>query len=349
MVLEGITPPAAPAERRALSGSELAAGQRLACRVPVVSGMKVDVPKASLITGQRLQLAGPAGAALIDAAVRSLPVHAEPPTLRDQRSDFDRLAAAAAITHGVRRLRAGPDVLRQLTPLARRTGWELSLLVRGDEVIGALAPGRRAVGLAIDLGTTKIAGYLLDLGTGAELAADGLMNPQIAYGEDVVSRLAHAVRTEHGADDLARVVREGIDALVGTLCRQAGMERDAVADGCVVANTAMHHLLLGLPTRQLAAAPFVAATSAPRRRPGARSRPRPGTGRPDPRPAQHRRVRRRGPRRHDPRRGPRSGRRREGGCGHRHQHGDRAAPPGDRPPRLHLVRLRSGLRGCAHP
>ena len=263
VVLEGITPPAAPAERRALSGSELAAGQRLACRVPVVSGMKVDVPKASLITGQRLQLAGPAGAALIDAAVRSLPVHAEPPTLRDQRSDFDRLAAAAAITHGVRRLRAGPDVLRQLTPLARRTGWELLLLVRGDEVIGALAPGRRVVGLAIDLGTTKIAGYLLDFGTGAELAADGLMNPQIAYGEDVVSRLAHAVRTEHGADDLARVVREGIDALVGTLCRQAGVERDAVGDGCVVANTAMHHLLLGLPTRQLAAAPFVAATSAP--------------------------------------------------------------------------------------
>ena len=89
------------------------------------------------------------------------------------------------------------------------------------------------------------------------------MNPQIAYGEDVISRLAYAERTPGGSHELAMVVRSAIDGLVGGLADRVGVAREQVVDGCVVGNTAMHHLYLGLPTRQLAVAPFVAASAAP--------------------------------------------------------------------------------------
>ena len=263
VVLAGELPPPTDADRRALSRTEIAAGERLACRVPVTSDVKVNVPRASLITDQRLQVLGPKRTIAVDPAVRAYRVQAEPPTLLDARSDFDRVAAAATIAHGLRRLQADPVVLRTLSPLLRRMAWGVTLLVRGNDVVGVLEPGRHAVGLAVDLGTTKIAGYLIDLETGEELAGEGAMNPQIAYGEDVISRLAYAARHEGGDEELARVVRAGVDSLVGSLCATAGIERDQVAEGCIVGNTAMHHLLLGLPTRQLAQAPFVAATSSP--------------------------------------------------------------------------------------
>jgi len=115
----------------------------------------------------------------------------------------------------------------------------------------------------VDLGTTKIAGYLVDLETGEELAADGVMNPQIAYGEDVIARLAHAARDPGGSRRLAEAVRAAINDLAGSLAADAGVARDQIAAASIVGNTAMHHLLLALPTRQLSVSPFVPATSRP--------------------------------------------------------------------------------------
>ena len=117
------------------------------------------------------------------------------------------------------------------------------------------------MGFAVDLGTTKIAGYLVDLETGEELAATGIMNPQIGYGEDVISRLVHAGRNDEGRHELARVVREGLNNLIVALAFQAGVAQEQIAEACIVGNTAMTHLLLELPVQQLAVSPFVAATS----------------------------------------------------------------------------------------
>jgi uncharacterized 2Fe-2S/4Fe-4S cluster protein (DUF4445 family) len=133
--------------------------------------------------------------------------------------------------------------------------------VRGHEIIGFGAPGQRPLGLAVDLGTTKIAGYLVDLATGEELAAVGIMNPQIGYGEDVISRLVHADRTDAGKHELARVVREGLNNLIVALAFKAGVTQEQIAEACIVGNTAMTHLLLKLPVHQLAVSPFVAANS----------------------------------------------------------------------------------------
>jgi uncharacterized 2Fe-2S/4Fe-4S cluster protein (DUF4445 family) len=262
-VLAGEVTPPVDADRRFLSQLELDGGQRLACRAHVVGAVKVHVPRASLVTDQRLQVDGLARAVVVDAAVRAYEVDVAAPTLRDLRSDLDRVTGALEVAHGLHRLQADPAVIRQLSALARRTGWRLVAYVRGRRIVGFAAPGRRPIGLAIDLGTTKIAGYLVDLETGEELAASGVMNPQIGYGEDVISRMVYATRNVDGAAALAALVRASIDGLAGTLAEAAGIARDQIAEACIVGNTAMHHLFLGLPVEQLSVAPFVAAVSSP--------------------------------------------------------------------------------------
>ncbi len=262
-VLDGDAGQPGEADRGFLSREELVGGQRLACQTRAVGDGRVHVPRASLVTAQRLQVAGAARDIGVEAAVRGWPAEADAPTLADHRGDFDRVAASLRVAGAPADLVASPEVLRQLSPLARRTGWRLTAYLRGHEVVGFAAPGRRAVGLAVDLGTTKIAGYLVDLESGEELAADGVMNPQIAYGEDVIARLAHGARRLGGGDQLAGAVRAAISDLAGSLAADAGVARDQIAAACVVANTAMHHLLLALPTRQLSVAPFVPATARP--------------------------------------------------------------------------------------
>jgi len=132
---------------------------------------------------------------------------------------------------------------------------------RGAEVIGCTAAGKRPLGVAVDIGCTKIAAYLLDLESGDQLAACGIANPQISYGEDLISRLVFARRGKQQAQQLARCVQAAISELINTLTKHAKVDPDQVADLCVVGNTAMTHLFLELPVEGLLAAPFVAATT----------------------------------------------------------------------------------------
>ncbi len=249
------------ADRRFLSQLELTSGQRLACRCHVHSDVKVHIPKASLVTDQRLQVSGVTRKMQVEAAVRAYEIEVPQPTLYDLRSDLDRVIDALETAHGQRKWWAEPAVVRTLPALARRTNWHLTVYARGRELVGFEAPGRKPIGFAADLGTTKVAGYLVDLETGEELAATGVMNPQIGYGEDVISRMVHATRHDGGSAELARVIREALNTLIGLLADEVGVSRDQVVEACIVGNTAMTHLLLDLPVRQLSVSPFVAASS----------------------------------------------------------------------------------------
>jgi len=117
--------------------------------------------------------------------------------------------------------------------------------------------------VAVDLGTTKLAGYLLNLETGETLASVGAMNPQLAYGEDVMARITYALQEPEGAERLRQAAVEGLSQLVRDLCAQAGVPPEHVVEAVVVGNTAMHHLFLGLPTRPLGLAPYVPVESGP--------------------------------------------------------------------------------------
>jgi uncharacterized 2Fe-2S/4Fe-4S cluster protein (DUF4445 family) len=255
-------------EESLLADNAQAAGYRLACQSQVKGDVKVDVPRASLVSGQRLQVEAREGpgaipGALEDRVVRAISVRVSPATLSDPRGDLDRVLDELAVTHGFEKRIASPQVVGSLSPLLRTHGWQVTALVRGDEIVGFLAPGARPLGLAIDLGTTKIAAYLVDLASSETLAAEGRPNPQIGYGEDVISRIGYASRRPGGARELAQAVHETLAELARELAARADLSPDEIAEYCIAGNTAMTHLLLELPVAQLAASPYVPAVAEP--------------------------------------------------------------------------------------
>jgi len=261
-IIEGKVSEPNSSEIDLFSELELDKGQRLACCTLVEGNVKVHIPKESLLIGQRLQLEGDDTVLQVDPVVDAYPIIVPPPTLTDLRSDLARVSDALSDAVAPDHLQAESAVMAQLSPLVRAEKWQLTVFVRGQEIVGVAPAEANPLGFAVDLGTTKVAGYLVDLKTGGELARGGVLNSQIGYGEDVVSRLVYAYRTENGRQKLATMIRETLNDLLGELVAEAGVTREQVIDACVVGNTAMTHLFLGLPVRQLAVAPYVAATDA---------------------------------------------------------------------------------------
>ena len=183
------------------------------------------------------------------------------PSLSDLRADGDRLLEALYQQHQLHCSKIDIDVLRTLSPRLRSWSWECRASVRHDEVV-ALGPWPgRQLGLAIDLGTTKIAGYLVDLSDGQTLAAKGVMNPQISYGEDIISRITAVNNSPDEGTHLQKVVIRTLNKLISSLSTEVGASPTDIVEAVVVGNTAMHHLFLGLPVRQLAVSPYVPAVS----------------------------------------------------------------------------------------
>ncbi len=236
-------------------------GYRLACCTEVHGDLVVEIPRGSLVTAPRLQVGSDLREIEVDPIVRAYPVEMDKPTLEDLRADFERLCDALQSEHGLTGLYADPIVLRSLPGALRAAEWRVSAFVRGQELIGIGAYESKPLGLAVDLGTTKVAAYLVDLESGEILASKGAPNPQIGYGEDVISRLNYAYRDPNGSNVLAGKVHELLNEVLGELLVEVHADRKQVVEACIVGNTAMTHLLLKLPVEQLAKAPYVAAVN----------------------------------------------------------------------------------------
>ena len=257
VLLEGQVTPVTPDEEFILTELELANNNRLACCTQAMSDLKIHIPKGSLITGQRLQIEADLHQIEVDPVVHAIPVEVPIPTLHDSRSDLSRIADAL----GLENIQASPEVIRTIPAMLRENDWRLNIYLRDREIVGVGRLAERSLGYAVDLGTTKIAAYLVDLESGADLASGGIPNPQIGYGEDVISRLSHVHRNPQGGHVLAKKVQEALNELLGDLLKQARAKRSQVVEACIVGNTAMTHLLLRLPIDQLVTSPYVAAAS----------------------------------------------------------------------------------------
>ncbi|MGC9348796.1 MAG: ASKHA domain-containing protein [Anaerolineae bacterium] len=273
--IEGELSPPSADERDTFSETELASGFRLACQAYPRSDVKIHIPPESLSTPQRLQIEGQETEITPDPLIEMVDVTLDPPTLEDLRADTVRLTDALA-EKGIPRPFYGQPVLHRLSEELRARDWTARVAIRRQstnpdsggpqpwlEVVGVLHPHQQPIGLAVDIGTTKMAAYLVDLETGHTLAKDGLMNPQIAYGEDVVSRIAYANERPDGRDALQSRLVAGLKDLVDKLCNDAGVVREQIVDAVVVGNTAIHHLFIGLPVAQLGASPYIASVSDP--------------------------------------------------------------------------------------
>jgi uncharacterized 2Fe-2S/4Fe-4S cluster protein (DUF4445 family) len=263
-------------EQGELDSDELAAGVRLACQVELYGSTRVDVPPESLTAVQRTQVEGEERPVALAAPVVAYDLTLPPATQTDLRADWvrlrDALVSADAPAPSQHPQSHPLHVLKELPTLLRENEWALRVGLREGQVVSLSAPGTPLLGLAVDIGTTKVAGYLVDLISGDTLAMRGLMNPQIAYGEDVMARIAYAIEHESGLQVLQQAIAAALDELARDLCADAGpqgaqpdrpYDPSQIVEAVVVGNTAMHHLFLGLPVRQLGLAPYVAAVSSP--------------------------------------------------------------------------------------
>jgi uncharacterized 2Fe-2S/4Fe-4S cluster protein (DUF4445 family) len=261
LVAGQVTPPT-EAER-----DVVAEGLRLACQTRVLSDVRVDVPSASITAPQRAQIEGrePFGFAQdkrlveLDPAVRVFDVSLAPPSLADLRADATRLRDGLHRQHGLTAGRFDHAALREFPVLLRENEWRVRAVIRNNEIIAVAPIGAPPLGLAVDIGTTKLAAYLVNLESGEALGAVGGMNPQIAYGEDVMARIAYAMEGEAQARELEQAVVGGLNDLARQLCAQVGRESAEIVEAVLVGNTCMHHLALGLPVAQLGLAPYVPA------------------------------------------------------------------------------------------
>jgi len=260
-VVSGSASPPTPSELEAFSAAELKDGWRLACQTHVLSDCTVSIPPASMTTPQRLQIEGLEVTTAIEPAVKLYEVRMAPPSLADLTADADRLLKTLHRQHHRRCRRIDTALLGTASPRLRAQQWQCQLAVRGDEVISLDSPANPCLGLAIDIGTTKIAGYLVDLSNGRTLSRRGVMNPQISYGEDVISRITQAIKSDKSARKLQMVLIDALNRLAAEMCAEAGAGTENIVDAVVVGNTAMHHLFAGLPVRQLALSPYVPAVS----------------------------------------------------------------------------------------
>jgi len=258
-IASGEVSPLDDKEKKALTDGEIRQGYRLACLTKVHGDIKVEIPVESIVSSQRVHLAGAEKNVTADPIIEILTVNLPCPDKKDNQSDQVRLKGYLAQNHGLMNICVDLFAQRRLSALLRDSQWQAKIALHDNEVVAAVGPGESLLGLAVDLGTTSIAAYLTNLETGEVLSAKGLMNPQIAYGEDVIARISYAI--DNDGKTLQNVVVGGINNIIGEMCSDAGCAPESIAEVVLVGNTAMHHLFLELPVKQLILAPYIPAVS----------------------------------------------------------------------------------------
>jgi uncharacterized 2Fe-2S/4Fe-4S cluster protein (DUF4445 family) len=242
--------------------SGLGDDRRLGCHARVQGDLVIDVPPESQIHRQVVRKEADAHPIEVDPVIRLHYVEVREPDLQDPSGDLQRLQEALERDWDLTGLVCDAHVLASLQRTLRTGGWTATVAVHEGSTIVAVWPGfhDRALGVAFDVGSTTVAGHLCDLASGEVVASAGSMNPQIRFGEDLMSRVSYVMMNPGAEADLTRVIRACLDGLVADLCTQAEIEATDVLDLTVVGNPIMHHLLLGLDPTELGGAPFALAT-----------------------------------------------------------------------------------------
>jgi len=260
-VLSGTVSKPKSIEREVFKSRELNDGWRLACQAYPASDCKIAVPADSMTTPQRVQVEGLEVEVTAEPSIRAYLLKMDAPSLEAPQADDDRLLKALNQQHKLQCTRIDVGAMRNISDQLRSWNWKSQAVVRNSELIAVLPPKYRQLGLAIDLGTTKVAGYLVDLSDGRTLAANGIMNPQISYGEDIISRINRAVKSPEEGVKLQKLAVDAVNDVCAELCAEAGVKPEEIVEAVVVGNTAMHHLFLHLPVKQLVLSPFIPAVS----------------------------------------------------------------------------------------
>ncbi|MCA0920735.1 ASKHA domain-containing protein [Pseudooceanicola nanhaiensis] len=244
-------------------------GRRLGCQAQILHDVVIDVPPESQVHKQVVRKAATARAITMDPATRLYLIDVAEPDMHVPTGDLERVATALEAQWGLAGATADLSLLAKLQPVLRKGQWQVSVAVFQDHTGAAprildIWPDLHEgglYGLAIDLGSTTIAGHLCDLVTGEVLASAGLMNPQIRFGEDLMSRVSYVMMNPGGDAEMTRAVREAMARLAVDLAGDAGIDPGLIFEATLVCNPVMHHLFLGLDPTELGQAPFALVSS----------------------------------------------------------------------------------------
>ena len=240
----------------------IAAGRRLSCQALLQDDVVIDVPASSQVHHQVVRKPHEAHDILIDPIVHPYFVEVAEPDMHEAMGDLERLQQALEEQWQLSNLTSELVVIGELQAALKSKNRQVTVAVRNDETIVAVWPGLKdkLFGMAVDVGSTTIAAHLCDLGSGDVLASAGIMNPQIRFGEDLMSRVSYIMMNAGGEADLIATVRKAINELVADVVEQAGLDRRDIMEMTIVGNPIMQHLVLGLNPVELGTAPFALAT-----------------------------------------------------------------------------------------
>jgi len=251
-------------ETRYADKKGLAEGRRLSCQSTLLADVVIDVPPESQVHNQLVRKAADDRQIEMDPIIRLCLVEVREPDMHEPSGDLRRLVEALQ-TQWPDRVTGEIDcdlhILQQLQPVLRAGKWQVTVALRDGNRIVGIWPGlkERVAGIAIDVGSTTMSAHLCDMVTGDVLASTGAMNPQIRFGEDLMSRVSYGIMNPGGHVEMTEAVIDGLQKLITGAAEQAGMDADDVVEIVLVGNPVMHHLLLGIDPVELGGAPFALA------------------------------------------------------------------------------------------
>ena len=260
--------PIGPKEERYDRVRGLPEGRRLSCSATIEGDLVIDIPQDTVVNAQVVRKESDGRVIERDPAVHMCYVEVEEPDMEKPLGDLDRLLAALEKDWKLKRIDVDFHILPRVQSILRKGEWKVTAAIHKDEAddrprLVALYPGLKneAYGIACDIGSTTIAMHLSSLLSGRTLASSGTSNPQIRFGEDLMSRVSYVMMNPDGREAMTNAVRDAINGLVDRVAEQGGIDREDILDAVFVGNPVMHHLFLGIDPTELGGAPFALAAS----------------------------------------------------------------------------------------
>lgn len=247
------------AERKKLTEEELKNGCRLACKATILGTCTIDVPEESLLGEQKILIEGSDMEVKVDPLVKAYSVVLPIPSLNDNKCDWYRLEDELAKVSEYKDIKMDLSMLRQLPNYIRDNEYDLSVTMFKNRVMDiSRRNDNKIYGAAVDIGTTTMVAYIMDLASGEIVGIGSMMNPQIPYGDDLMARISYSFEQER-LEKLQKVVVDGVSKIIADGCEKAGISTNYVKEVTIVGNTAMHHIFMGVYPKYLSLAPYCPA------------------------------------------------------------------------------------------
>jgi uncharacterized 2Fe-2S/4Fe-4S cluster protein (DUF4445 family) len=263
----GVVSEVTEVERRWLSWSEIHSGYRLACQTRILGNVTTMIPLESSLGTRKIQVLGLEKKVELNPSIEKFCLILPKPTLSDIKPDLERLLdTLSKQIQNIDELEIDYEILKELPSILRDANWGVTVTLWDDHRIVAVEPGITSsdlFGFAVDIGTSKIVGHLVDLTTGITAAIESIENPQLIHGEDIMTRITFAATSSTNLETLQRLIVHGINKVLQEVCEKASVNPSKIYEVVAVGNTAMHHFLLGIQPKYVALSPYTPALKKP--------------------------------------------------------------------------------------